>query len=122
MTIPVRKNLARADWKKILGIYPRLVGCMIEESDGYFTPRMAVEAIRAYKLGNDWSCEWYLAIDERRNPGKLWDSEYDNRMKAINHSVIRNAFMGRKRFNTDRGKRIVKSNLGDHESVGAAWF
>lgn len=123
MFAPIKKSFhPNEPWKKTLARYSRLVACMIDESMGYFTPHAAVNAIVAHKTKEPWSCEWYSHIDSCRNPGKGWDAEYDSRIQAINHDVISEAFRKRKYYLCARAKRVVKANLGENESVLAAWF
>ena len=118
-------DIEKAEWIKVLARYPRLVANMIEESLGYFTPHSCVNALKAYKAKEFWSCEWYMDIDAKRHDNKiLWnDLYYCERIMQINHDVISNAFKDRKYYrNRKSGRHVVEMNLKGHESVGAAWF
>ena len=120
--IYARRERFRSDWKFVLKSYQRLVACMIEESVGYFTPQAAANAIMAHKKNAYWGCEWYSHIDSCRNPGKLWDKDYDDRIKVINHDVISEAYKKRKYFRSQRSRAIVSENIAGNESIGASWF
>lgn len=125
MFAPIKKSFhPNEPWKKMLARYPRLVACMIDESLGYFTPHAAVNAIVAHKTKEYWSYEWYMDIDARRHDNKIrWnDPDYNSRIMAINHDVISEAFKKRKYYLNSRAKSVVKANLGENESVLAAWF
>lgn len=114
----------KVEWIKVLARYPRIIANMIELSLGYFTPHMAVNAIKAYKRNEGFYCEWYMHIVGQRNPDKpLEDTDYDNQIKQVNHDCIVRAFRYRKDFkNRKSGRQVVEMNLKGHESVGAAWF
>ena len=120
--IVIKDSIAYANWKGILARYPRLIACMIEESLGYFTPHAAAEAIRAHKTDGYWGCEWYTHMDSVRNPGKTWDSGYNDRIKQSNRDVISEAYARRKYYRSAQARRVVQLNLSGKESVGAAWF
>lgn len=123
MTMVVKKTpVDRMYWKKVLAKYPRLIACMIDESLGYFTPHAAVNAIVSYKTDDCWSCEWYAHIDSCQSGGKLFTPGYEERVKAINHDVISEAFKKRKFYYSARARQVVQANLGENESIGAAWF
>jgi hypothetical protein len=113
----------QAPWKKTLARYRRLAACMIDESSGYFTPKAVVMALEAHKKREYWGCEWYSHIDSLRNPGKMWDNGYNERVKVINHDVISEAFKRRQVFRQNKGARaIVEANIDGYDSVFASWF
>jgi len=126
MTMVIKKTpIEHMHWKKVLARYPRLIACMIEESSGYFTPHAAVNAIIAYKKpGGYWNCEWYMDIDAKRHDNKIcWnDPDYDDRIRAINREIIKDAIKRRKYNYSARAKQVVELNMGKDESVLAGWF
>ena len=48
--------------KKELRKYRHIIAALIAQSEGYFTPLYALEAIKAYKKKESFGCEWYYHI------------------------------------------------------------
>ena len=64
--------------------YPRLVGHMMCESLGYFTPHAAANAVLHYVRGHAFFCEWYCHMAQK-------DPSGDN-IRKIGRGVIERAF------------------------------
>ena len=65
-----------------------------------------------------------MDIDAKRHDNKIrWnDPDYDDRIKAINHDVISDAFKNRKYYRSKASRQIVEANIGGLDSVLASWF
>lgn len=48
--------------EKALEKYPRVVAHLVAESLGYFSPKSAAMAVEAHKNGQEYWCEWYMAM------------------------------------------------------------
>lgn len=107
--------------KKELRKYRHIIAALIAQSEGYFTPLYALEAIKAYKKKESFGCEWYYHIAD------VWfgDSKgrySDENFKEINVEVIRCAIKSRRRRNINQYLAIVDKNIEGKESEGASWF
>lgn len=102
--------------------YRHLVASLIYESIGYFTPKMALDAIHAHKTRTPYACEWYWHIAQQRLYGAPTrsDSDFDNALIQVNRDIIKSAVRRRKfRFSC---LNIVDANIKGYESIGASWF
>jgi hypothetical protein len=77
--------------REILQRYPCLVGHMICESLGYFTPDAAAGALLAYIEGRPFACEWYTHM------GGMYKGEWpsDEKLLQVGKDVIERSFRGR---------------------------
>lgn len=103
-----------------------LVAALIEESLGYFTPAMALHAIKCQKHNEVNGCEWYyhMVTQRLRNSGKTKTSfkDFDKELLQVNHDTIKRAFKRRHIVNIKRSLKIVDYNINGSESIGASWF
>ena len=107
--------------KKELKKYRHIIAALIAQSEGYFTPLYALEAIKAYKKKESFGCEWYYHIAD------IWFGDVKNRYSdenfiEINKEVIRCAVKNRRRRNIKQCLAIVDKNIEGKESAGASWF
>ena len=75
--------------EEALDRYPRLVGHMICESQGYFTPRAAANAVLHYIQGHAFFCEWYRHM--------AWKDQSSDNILDIGREVTGRAFSKRHR-------------------------
>ena len=107
--------------KKELRKYRHVIAALIAQSEGYFTPLYALEAIQAYKKKESFVCECYYHIVDIC----FSDSECrysDESFKKINVEIIRCAIKSRRRRNIKQCLAIVDKNIEGEESAGASWF
>lgn len=107
--------------KKELRKYRHIIAALIAQSEGYFTPLYALEAIKAYKKKESFGCEWYYYIAD------IWFGDVkgrysDENFKEINAEVIRCAINSRHQRNIKQCFAIVDKNIEGKESAGASWF
>ena len=106
--------------------FRHLAAVLIEESLGYFTPAMALYAIKCQKHNEVNGCEWYyhMATLKLRNSGKTKTSskDFDKALLQVNHDTIKRAFKRRHIVNLKRSLKIVDYNINGSESIGASWF
>ena len=93
--------------KRELRKYRHVIAALIAQSEGYFTPLYALEAIKAYKKKESFGCEWYYHIAD------IWfgdvKSRYSNEnFKKINMEIIRCAIKSRHRRNIKQCLAIVE--------------
>lgn len=72
----------------ILRKYPRLVGHLICQSLGYFTPLAAANAIAHYMVNKPFFCEWYSYISHC----KCGDFFNDEVVLTTNRKILEEAF------------------------------
>ena len=73
--------------EETLDRYPRLVGHMLCESLGYFSPGAAANAILHYIRGHAFFCEWYYHM--------AWKDQSRDNILDIGREVIGRAFSKR---------------------------
>lgn len=102
-----------------------LVGHLICESLGYFTPKAAMNAVRAHRAQTPFPCEWYSHIAMTR--GK--DMFDEGALLDVNRDVLEQAFRNRHRHNGcmnhyQRADAIVRREIEDEGSGPclASWF
>jgi hypothetical protein len=105
--------------------YRCLVGHLICESLGYFTPKSALNAIRAHKAQTPFPCEWYSHISSTRGKG-MFD---DEALLDVNRDVLEQACRNRHNHNGhmnhyQRASSIVRREIDDEGSAPrlASWF
>ena len=106
--------------------YRCLVGHLICESLGYFTPRSALKAVLAHRDGAAYPCEWYshLAMCDGKD---MFDREA---LLDANRAAIRQAFHSRQRHtgymaHYPQAKALVDREIRDEGSTNgmlASWF
>ena len=98
-----------------------LVAALIEESLGYFTPAMALHAIKCQKHNEVNGCEWYyhMASLKLRNS---YSTDFDKVLLQVNHNTIKRTFRRRHHLDINNSLRIVDYNIEGYESIGASWF
>lgn len=107
--------------KKELKKYRHIIAALIAQSEGYFTPLYALEAIKAYKKKESFGCEWYYHIADilfSKNKCRYSDENF----KKINVEIIRCAIKSRRRRNIKQCLAIVDKDIEGKESTGASWF
>lgn len=107
--------------KKELRKYRHIIAALIAQSEGYFTPLYALEAIEAYKKKESFGCEWYYHIADICF-GDVKDRYSDENFKEINTEVICCAIKSRRRRKLKQCLAIVDKNIEGKESAGASWF
>ena len=109
--------------KENLKKYRHLIAALISQSEGYFTPLYALEALNAHKQNKSFGCEWYYHMVgiyfENQSPKEKYSDE--NFIK-INRKIISQAVKNRHRYGFKRCLAIVDRNIAGYESVGASWF
>ena len=109
----------KAELKK----YRHIIAALIAQSEGYFTPLYALQAVKAHKQNKSFGCEWYFHMVgiyfENQNPKEKYSDE--NFIK-INQEIISRAIKNRHRLYFKRCLAIVDSNIAGNESIGASWF
>jgi len=71
--------------------YRKLVGHLICESLGYFTPQSALRAVQAHRDGEPFACEWYSHISMQQSKG-MFDQAA---LIEINRATLERAFRRR---------------------------
>lgn len=116
-------NMNRKDTQE-LKKYRHIIAAMIDTSIGYFTPLMALGALRAHRENRDCHWEWYIDIVEKRYYGIDRKDIPKDAYKKVNHDVIsisfRHRHQSRKRYQACL--EIVDRNINGNESIGASWF
>ena len=107
--------------KEELRKYRHVIAALITQSEGYFTPLYALEAIKSYKKKESFGCELYYHIAD------IWFSDSkcrysDENFNNINVEIIRCAIKSRRRRNIKQCLAIVDKNVEGKESAGASWF
>lgn len=109
----------KAELKK----YRHIIAALIAQSEGYFTPLYALQAVKAHKQHERFGCEWYFHMVgvyfENQSPKEKYSDE--NFIK-INQEIISRAVKNRHRLYFKRCLAIVDSNIAGNESIGASWF
>lgn len=104
--------------------YRHIVADMVDTSIGYFTPLMALYALKAHQEKTDFCCEWYMDMVMKRHHGMSYKSIPEGAYREVNHDVIKNSFqrrhVARKRYQVCLA--IVDRNINGNESIGASWF
>lgn len=109
---------------QVLDRYPCLVGHMICESLGYFTPEAAALALLAYIEKQPFSCEWYTHMGGMHKG--VWPT--DEKLLQVGRSVVERAFRGRHRHRGYMAHYPQAKALVDHVRAGgkgpifASWF
>lgn len=108
--------------KNLIKKYRHILAAMIDCSLGYFTPRMALQALISQKKHKRYSCEWYFDMAGVDQKG-LWGVTDDD-LKEVNHDVIRYSFERRhERKNAIKNcLAIADRNIAGNESIGAGYF
>ena len=105
--------------KEVLDRYPCLVGHMICESLGYFTPESAANALLFYIRGEPFSCEWYTHM------ARGWD---EKKLLEVGRQVVERAYRGRHHHygymaHYPQAKALVEHvRAGGQGPVFASWF
>lgn len=130
----IKKHLKRMkvffDIEDVLVKYPRLIGHMICESLGYFTPKAAANALLHYKRNMPFYCEWYCHTTELKLKNKnlpYHDQEYKNELLLVGRDVVRWAYKARhshKGYMKDYqlAKKIVEQSIKGKDPEFASWF
>jgi len=117
ITLNVRSKPACAE--EVLNRYPRLVGHLIAESLGYFTPRSAANAIFMHIKGHPFCCEWYVHCAQGYDDAKLLDVGKKALMLAFRNRRYHTGYMASYRH----AKAITDSvKSGGPDPVFASWF
>ena len=104
--------------------YRCLIGHLICESLGYFTPRSALNAILAHREQKHFACEWYSHAASGRGKG-MFDQDA---LIEVNRSAIEGAYRSRHNHtgcmaHYPKAKAIVQHEIEGNESVKlASWF
>jgi hypothetical protein len=104
---------------EVIQRYPCLVGHIICDSLGYFTPQSAAGALLAYIEGESYACEWYCHQAGGFNHEKLLQ---------VGKEVVERAFKGRRQHkgymaHYPQAKALVGHVRGGGEGpVFASWF
>lgn len=112
--------------KDIQGLkkHRHIIAAMIDTSIGYFTPLMALYALKAHKEKTDFCCEWYMDMVMKRHCGMDNKSIPEDAYREVNHDVIKKSFqrrhVARKQYLVCLA--IVDRNINGNESIGASWF
>lgn len=106
--------------------YRCIVGHMICESLGYFTPRSALRAVLAHRNGTHYACEWYshMAMCQGKD---MFDRES---LLNINRATLQQAFQARRKHSGymadyPTAKALVDQEIKDEGSTHgmlASWF
>jgi hypothetical protein len=105
--------------KEVLHRYPCLIGHIICDSLGYFTPQSAAGALLAYIEGQSFACEWYCHMAGGYNHDKLLQ---------VGKQVVERAFRSRRHHrgymaHYPQAKALVQHVRGGGEGpVFASWF
>ena len=107
--------------KKLMRKYRHIIAALIEESLGYFTPSMALYAVKCQKNNEVNACEWYyhMATLKLRNSSS---TDFDKVLLQVNYDTIKRAFRRRHHLDINHSLRIVDYNIEGYESIGASWF
>ena len=108
---------------RIMKKYRHILAAMINQSDGYFTPKTAAQALTAYKKKVPFSCGKYLYMAGLYRTKTLLDIT-DEELIEINHRVISLAFHGRK-YHQEKIKlylEIINQNINEDEFAIADYF
>jgi len=97
------------DKMEVLQRYPRLVGHLISESLGYFTPESAANAIVFYKRGEPFHCEWYWSM------ARDWN---DDTILRVGREVLSHAFTRRKWHSGFMSEYKLAKTMTDHVAHG----
>lgn len=114
-----RHYLPPKDADEVLRRYPRLVGHLISESLGYFTPKSAAMAILRYRQNVSFACEWYIHM------ARSWD---DQKLIEVGRNTLNATYHNRKYHtgcmsNYLRAKALVDLAITKGiEPEGASWF
>ena len=106
------------DSAEVLDRYPSLVGHMVCESLGYFTPRAAAGALLDYIHEKETWCEWYLDMRDRGTRDLL----------EIGRKVVARSFSRRHSHRGYMAEYKIAKVLVDRERSGkeapilASWF
>ena len=106
--------------------YRCLVGHLICQSLGYFTPKAALRAVQAHRDGEPFACEWYSHQAQCLGKG-LFDNDT---LLQVNRDVIAAAFHGRRRHSGymaeyEHAKQLVQHEIsrpGSSDGMLASWF
>ncbi len=109
--------------RQMLERYPRIIGHLICESLGYFTPQGAAVAVYKYKQGDYMSCELYSDVCYKRGKGFFDEEELKKITKEFLEDSIRN-----RRFHKgymadyNLAKEVIKRELEGQGPDLASWF
>lgn len=106
--------------------YRCLVGHMICQSLGYFTPQMALRAVQSHRDGEPFACEWYSHMASCQGIG-MFDHQT---LIEINRATIKRAFQRRHAHSGymaeyQQAKALVDREIADRGSTSgmlASWF
>jgi hypothetical protein len=119
VTIPLTPlERERMDRDTILRRYPRLVAHLICESLGYFTPGAAANAIRAYREGETFPCEWYVHMAQGFDWAKLLEVGKKVIGRAFQYRRLHRGYMADYRL----ARKLVEAELQGHGPIFASWF
>ncbi len=121
LKLAAKEHLTRDD---TIQHYPRLVGHMICESLGYFTPESAANALVFYIKGHPYFCEWYTHM------AGMCRGEWptDEKVLEVGKHVVRDAFRNRHHHYGYMAHYPQARALVDHVRQGgqgpllASWF
>ena len=109
----------KAELKK----YRHVIAALIAQSEGYFTPPYALQAVKAHKQNKSFGCEWYFHIVGIRFENQSPQEKYsDENFIKINREIVSRAIKNRHRKYFKRCLAIVDRDIAGDESVGASWF
>lgn len=107
---------------EVLRRWPRVVGHLIAESLGYFTPRAAANAIIMFKLGKPFWCEWYMHIASFSPCGATEPEMVEVGRMVLKDSIrkrhIHHGFMSDYRL----ARALVGEALKGNDPILASWF
>ncbi len=106
--------------------YRSLIGHMICESLGYFTPQSALRAVQSHRDGEPFACEWYSHIATCQGK-RMFDRET---LIEVNRATIERAFRRREHHagymaEYQQAKALVDREIADQGSTSgmlASWF
>jgi len=92
-----RVDISTATQEQIIARWPHLIARMIVESDNYFGPRKAANAVMALKMRRSFGCEFYCYLAGFETNGWPQQPEYDRLLKNAGELFLRRAFRLRHR-------------------------
>ena len=103
---------------EVIRRWPHVVAALIAQSNGYFTPRSAANAIISFKLNLPFFCEWYTFT----GTGVSYDEEYVKKRGADTlRSAIRNRHWNKR--DLKRALAVVrKYNEANKSPLFASWM
>jgi len=106
--------------------YRSLVGHLICESLGYFTPKSALRALQAHQQEKPFACEWYSHMAMCQGKGAF----HEDTLVQINRETIDRCFQRRQHHSNymseyEHAKALVKHEIteeGSTQGMLASWF